>query len=144
MKKRGQPGDRVGLVPTGRFARFLTETAFLELLARWYPQSRFTGIDLSAEAIEYARARTRGRPSHAGHQRYGAMDRRARSGPWTRKTLELIRAQPGVRAADLAAELGRPRDDFKQDVRRLKRLGLTISLEIGYRLSPLGEAFLGR
>jgi biotin operon repressor len=72
------------------------------------------------------------------------MDRRARSGPWTRKTLELIRAQPGVRAADLAAELGRPRDDFKQDVRRLKRLGLTISLEIGYRLSPLGEAFLGR
>ena len=70
------------------------------------------------------------------------MDGRARTGPWTRETLTLIRARPGVRAADLAAELGRPRDDFKQGVRRLKRLSLTISLEIGYRLSPLGEAFL--
>ena len=29
---------------------------------------------------------------------------------------------------------------FKRDVRRLKELGLTESLEVGYRLSPRGEA----
>lgn len=76
-------------------------------------------------------------------QRLDAMDRRAGGGPWTRETLRLIRARPGVRAADLAAEVGRARLDFKRDVRRLKHLGLTISLDTGYRLSPLGEAFLG-
>jgi hypothetical protein len=31
---------------------------------------------------------------------------------------------------------------FKRDVRRLKELGLTESLEVGYRLSPRGRAFL--
>ena len=33
---------------------------------------------------------------------------------------------------------------FKRDVRKLKNLGLTISLEVGYRLSPRGEAYLRR
>jgi hypothetical protein len=75
-------------------------------------------------------------------RRLDAMDRRAPHGAWTRETLDLIRAQPGVRAAVLARKLGRARDDFKTDVRKLKRLGLTISLEIGYRLSPKGEALL--
>jgi predicted DNA-binding transcriptional regulator YafY len=56
----------------------------------------------------------------------------------------LIRARPETRAADLARELGRPRDEFKRDVRKLKNLGLTFSLEIGYRLTPKGEALLAR
>jgi hypothetical protein len=33
---------------------------------------------------------------------------------------------------------------FKQRVRRLKSAGLTESLDIGYRLSPRGEAVLAR
>ena len=33
---------------------------------------------------------------------------------------------------------------FKRRVRRLKELGLTESLEIGYRLSPRGAAVLQR
>jgi predicted DNA-binding transcriptional regulator YafY len=70
------------------------------------------------------------------------MDRRAFNGAWTRETLRAIRVGPGVRAADLARELGRPRDEFKRDVRKLKNLGLTISLEIGYRLTSRGEALL--
>jgi hypothetical protein len=77
-------------------------------------------------------------------QRLDAMDRRARSSTWTRETLRAIRARPGVRAADLARDLGRPRDEFKRDVRKLKNLGLTLSLEIGYRLTPKGEALLGQ
>ena len=62
--------------------------------------------------------------------------------PWTRATLDLIARKPAVRAGDLAAELGRERLEFKADVRKLKKLGLTESLEIGYRLSPRGRAYL--
>jgi hypothetical protein len=49
-----------------------------------------------------------------------------------------------VRAGDLADVLGRERLDFKTDVRKLKNLGLTISLGVGYRLSPRGAAYLAR
>jgi hypothetical protein len=56
--------------------------------------------------------------------------------------LELIRDHPATRAADLAASLGRDTRPFKTDVRKLKELGLTESLEVGYRLSPRGRALL--
>ena len=46
----------------------------------------------------------------------------------------------GVRAADLARELGTETLVFKRDVRKLKELGLTESLAIGYLLSPRGES----
>ncbi len=74
--------------------------------------------------------------------RLDRMDARSPHGPWTSATLRAIRDQPGRRAADLAAAVGRERDDWKRDVRKLKALGLTLSLEIGYRLSPRGEAYL--
>ncbi len=69
---------------------------------------------------------------------------RAGGGPWTAEVLTAIAAHPGVRAADLAAALGRERDAFKTDVRKLKNLGLTISLQKGYRISPRGAAYLRR
>ena len=74
-------------------------------------------------------------------RRLERLDRAARSGPWTEETLDLIAARPGVVAAELAASVGRPRDEFKLDVRKLKNLGLTISLRVGYRLSSRGEAY---
>jgi hypothetical protein len=40
------------------------------------------------------------------------------------------------RRRDLAARLDRRTLPFKADVRKLKKLGLTESLDIGYRLSP--------
>jgi hypothetical protein len=73
--------------------------------------------------------------------RLARLDKAGRSGPWTTTTLDLIGDRPGVRAADLAASLGRETQPFKLDVRKLKALGLTLSLEVGYRLSPRGEAF---
>ena len=76
--------------------------------------------------------------------RLDRLDRAARDGPWTVATLRLIGDRPGVRAADLAAAAGRERQPFKTDVRKLKELGLTESLEVGYRLSPRGRALLGR
>jgi hypothetical protein len=59
--------------------------------------------------------------------------------------LDAIGRRPGTRAADLAAEeFGRERDPFKIDVRKLKNLGLTHSLEVGYELSPRGREYLRR
>ncbi len=73
-------------------------------------------------------------------------DRSSRHGAWTRDTLERIDAHPGLRAADLAQLMPEPQETqvFKTDVRKLKALGLTESLEVGYRLSPRGEALLSR
>jgi hypothetical protein len=72
------------------------------------------------------------------------FDAASHHGPWTRATLELIAARPEVRAQDLAASIGREKLPFKRDVRKLKELGLTESLLIGYRLSPRGRALLER
>ena len=62
--------------------------------------------------------------------------------PWTRSVLRQIAAQPGIVSTVLADEAGQERFSFKTRVRRLKALGLTESLPVGYRLSPRGEAFL--
>jgi hypothetical protein len=67
-----------------------------------------------------------------------------RMGPWTYEVLQAIGDNPGLRAPDLAASFGRETLPFKRDVRKLKELGLTISLEIGYRLSERGAAVLKR
>lgn len=70
------------------------------------------------------------------------MDERSHVGSWTRPTLEAIRDRPGVVSTELARSLGRERFEFKSDVRKLTALGLTESLEVGYRLTPLGEQVL--
>lgn len=72
------------------------------------------------------------------------LDRASSHGPWTMATLDVIRRRPHTRAPDLAAELGRERDPFKIDVRKLKNLGLTRSFEVGYEVSPRGLAYLER
>jgi hypothetical protein len=71
------------------------------------------------------------------------LDRASKSGPWTRETLRLIATNPGVVSTTLANQMGADRPAFKINVRKLKEMGLTESLEVGYRLSPLGEAFTG-
>jgi hypothetical protein len=75
-------------------------------------------------------------------KRLDRLDRAAAVGAWTRATLALIAEHPGVRAGDLADMVGRDRASFKLDVRKLKNLGLTESLTVGYRLSPRGRAYL--
>jgi hypothetical protein len=75
-------------------------------------------------------------------RRLDRLDAAGSHGPWTAATLEAIHRRPGTRASDLAAGFGRETQPFKTDVRKLKNLGLTISLEVGYRLSPRGEAYV--
>ena len=74
-------------------------------------------------------------------RRLESLDARSTIGPWTRATLRIIADRPGVLAATLASELGQEHA-VQGRVRRLKALGLTESLEVGYRLSPLGTAAL--
>jgi hypothetical protein len=76
--------------------------------------------------------------------RLARLDHSSRHGPWTATVLRLIADRPAVRAGDLAVSLGRATQPFKVDVRKLKELGLTESLEVGYRLSPRGRTVLDR
>lgn len=72
------------------------------------------------------------------------LQRLDRKSPWTSQVLALIRDNEGVQAARLAERLDLPTPDFKRRVRQLKELGLTESLEVGYRLSPRGRSWLER
>jgi predicted transcriptional regulator len=56
----------------------------------------------------------------------------------------MIATNEAVRAPDLAARVGLDTPRFKRRVRQLKGLGLTISLDVGYRISPRGKSFLSR
>jgi hypothetical protein len=76
--------------------------------------------------------------------RLARLDAASSHGPWTRAVLDMIARRPATRAADLAASFGRETQPFKTDVRKLKNLGLTLSLEVGYELSPRGRAYLER
>ena len=83
--------------------------------------------DLDADAIAEIR------------RRLDRLDRSAGT-PWTAATLRLIARFPGVVSTALARQVDMERQVFKTKVRSLKELGLTESLEVGYRLSPRGEA----
>jgi hypothetical protein len=88
--------------------------------------------DLTADEVAELRARL------------DRLDRRAGTGPWTRTTLQLIAKYPGVVSTALARHAKQDRPAFKINVRKLKELGLTESLDVGYRLSPRGEELLRR
>jgi hypothetical protein len=91
--------------------------------------------------------RSRGVPSDEEcdeiRRKLDRLDVFSKVGPWTKAVLRAIHKHPGLRAADLAPSLGHETLWFKTQVRKLKKLGLTESLEVGYRLSPRGTAVLG-
>lgn len=74
--------------------------------------------------------------------RLNRWDAASSDGTWTREYLALIAANEAVRAPDLAERMGLETARFKRRIRQLKGLGLTISLDVGYRISPRGKAFL--
>jgi hypothetical protein len=77
-------------------------------------------------------------------QRLNRLDQASRRGPWTRQFLRLLAENPHVRAQDIAHQVCQEKDAFKNDVRKLKALGLTISHSPGYELSPRGRELLSR
>ncbi len=72
-------------------------------------------------------------------QRLARLDAKGR---WTWRTLRLIARRPQVAASRLARSVGRETLPFKTDVRKLKKLGLTQSFEVGYEVSPRGRALM--
>lgn len=74
--------------------------------------------------------------------RLANMDALSPHGPWAEAALRAIAAQPGRVSTAIAADLGFDRMWLKTQIRKLKALGLTESLEVGYRLSPRGVALL--
>ena len=110
-----------------------------------YPRARVFRVTLGKLEAD-PRIALRNQPTSAAEAttlaaKLAGLDRRA-AVPWTQQTLELIGRRPQTRAATLARELGQEREPFKLNVRKLKNLGLTESLEVGYRLSPRGESVL--
>ena len=77
-------------------------------------------------------------------RKLAAMGARAKDGPWAAGDSAAHRRQAGCARGAIGQSLGMETSLFKPRVRQLKELGLTESLEIGYRLSPRGEAFLRR
>ena len=71
-------------------------------------------------------------------ERLAHMDRTSKRGPWTDTALSLIAGKEGRTAAEIAQALSVEKPTLKRRIRQLKELGLTESLESGYRLSPRG------
>lgn len=86
------------------------------------------------------------REANLGDEEFDAISKKLkgyeREGAWTRKVLKLIVANEATLASKLAEKMGMEKYAFKRRVRQLKELGLTESLDIGYRLSPRGRAYL--
>lgn len=70
------------------------------------------------------------------------LDKNSRQGMWTKKVLLAIQNNPHLKAAEVAKLTGFEKQWLKLNIRKLKNLGLTISHEVGYELSPLGKAFV--
>ncbi|MGH9212385.1 MAG: hypothetical protein ACRD2C_17155 [Acidimicrobiales bacterium] len=143
--RRAGAEDRAGIVtrlagrPAGRYApaakRDITDDTLVWRVAfhRVAPDPTPVLAEQDDLAVEDVAEITR---------RLDRLDAASAHGPWARETLRLIADRPAVVSTVLAEALGRERQPFKIDVRKLKRLGLTLSLDVGYRLSPRGEAYL--
>lgn len=69
------------------------------------------------------------------------LDNHSRHGPWTGKILLTIKDNPNLHAIGIAKLTGFEKERLKLNIRKLKNLGLTISHNVGYELSPLGKNF---
>jgi hypothetical protein len=131
-----------------RRSGFSSRTALLDDLAS-QRDGRVYRIALHVAGPD-PRVELRGRDALTGgelaevERRLARLDAASRHGAWTLAVLRLIRDRPEVRAGDLAPTRGQETLAFKRDVRKLKELGLTESLEVGYRLSARGRAVLDR
>ena len=135
---------------TERSARSAGYGSRAELLAELKPRPgtrlfrirlRFAGADPRIALREQASLTTA--EVNELSRRLSRFDKRCKHGPWTIRVLKLIDERPATLASTLAAAGGFEKQWFKSSVRKLKELGLTESLAIGYRLSPRGKSLLG-
>ncbi len=135
-----------------RRAGFEQANALVEYLERTARAHLPRDAEVYRVALHHAGALAAGPPAHQAElspelvtelsASLAKMDRLSQHGRWTARTLELIELRPRVAASRLAGEASRETRAFKADVRKLKRLGLTLSFDMGYEISPRGRAFL--
>lgn len=70
------------------------------------------------------------------------LDRSSKLGPWTNEILIAIKQHPKKKATELAVIVKKDKAWLKLNIRKLKNIGLTISHNPGYELSPLGSAMV--
>lgn len=127
-------------------AGFTSKRALLETLGKGRHEGHLYRIGLRFEGedprVELRRTVLRS-PEECAEvaERLARMDAAAEQ-PWTDHYLRLIAEHEGRRAPELAEREGLETAPFKARVRRLKALGLTESLKVGYRLSPRGRSYL--
>lgn len=79
------------------------------------------------------------------HRKLAQLDLKSQDGSWTMAVLRLIKQHPGLRATELAALAYLDTQVLKVKVRKLKSIGLTVSIARGgYQLSPRGCEILNR
>ena len=72
------------------------------------------------------------------------LDLYSKQGHWTEKILLTIKGNPNLHAIGIAKLTGFEKEWLKLNIRKLKNLGLTISHNVGYELSPLGNEYLNK
>lgn len=72
------------------------------------------------------------------------LDLYSKQGHWTEKILLTIKDNPNLHAIGIAKLTGFEKEWLKLNIRKLKNLGLTISHNVGYELSPLGNEYLNK
>jgi hypothetical protein len=129
---------RAGFATRAELVDYLAELGPIKPATRVYRVALHHGGD--GDRVELAlAAELTSEDVDAIAQKLARMDK---GKPWTDETLAIIEAKPQIAASKLAAELGRETLPFKVDVRKLKKLGLTQSFEVGYEISPRGRAYL--
>lgn len=101
---------------------------------------RFAGADPRIELRENDRIGES--DLHEIRARLARLDASSKLGAWTVSVLEAIDEHPRVAAAELSVYTGFEKAWLKENVRKLKNLGLTISHQSGYELSPRGRTVL--
>jgi len=129
-----------------RHAGYVTKAALLADLAERDSGTLYR-IDLHLEAPDprialREKAELTAGDTEALRSRLARFDDTSPYGPWTVRVLKIIQSSPRERAGDLALRLDLPKDWLKVAIRKLKNLGLTISHEPGYELSPRGAKLL--
>ena len=70
------------------------------------------------------------------------MDKYARNGFWTKDILTSIKDNPKLSATQLSLKTGKTKEWLTQSIRKLKNIGLTVSLDPGYDLTPTGKLLM--
>lgn len=75
-------------------------------------------------------------------EKLSKLDRFSAHGDWTITVLKAIQKNPQKVSTFIAEKTGFEKAWLKLNIRKLKNIGLTISHDVGYELSPLGKVFL--